>query len=93
MNRERKCPVCGKFTFENADDFEICEVCGWEDDGLQLDDPDLAGGANHFNLNQAREVWKQTESAAAMGIADRRAYKGMPVFDEDGKVILEEPTE
>lgn len=87
------CPVCGKFRFLEDDNFEICKVCGWEDDGLQRDDPDLAGGANVISLNQAREVWKQTESAAAMGIADRRAYKGMPVFDENGKVILEEPTE
>ena len=26
------CPVCGKYTFEYAGDFDICPVCNWEDD-------------------------------------------------------------
>ena len=24
------CPVCGKYTFEYAGDFDICPVCNWE---------------------------------------------------------------
>ncbi len=23
------CPVCGKYTFEYAGDFDICPVCNW----------------------------------------------------------------
>ena len=87
------CPVCGKFRFLEDDNFEICEVCSWEDDGLQREDPNFFGGANVISLNQAREVWKQTESATAIGIANRRAYKGLPVFDENGRAILKEPEE
>lgn len=26
------CPVCGKYTFEYAGDFDICPVCNWEDE-------------------------------------------------------------
>ncbi|NLG37630.1 MAG: hypothetical protein GX549_06405 [Clostridiales bacterium] len=37
----------------------MCDVCGWQDDGVQNDDPDFAGGANHMSLNQAREAYKQ----------------------------------
>ena len=53
------CPVCGKYTFIEDDNFEICPVCGWEDDGIQRDDPDYAGGANHLSLNQYREEYKR----------------------------------
>lgn len=31
------CPVCGKYTFEYAGDFDICPVCNWEDDLCQLE--------------------------------------------------------
>ncbi len=36
------------------DTFDICPVCWWEDDEVQYNDPNLAGGANHESLNQAR---------------------------------------
>ena len=88
---KRRCPVCGEFEFVIADDFEVCDICGWEDDGLQLYDPGMFGGANAISLNQAREIWKQTHDWKAGAIANRRAYEGLPVFDENGKVILEEP--
>ncbi len=52
------CPVCSKYTFEKAGDFDICEVCGWQDDLVQLDDPDEEDCANHMSLNQAKEAWK-----------------------------------
>ena len=51
------CPVCGQYTFEHAGDYDICPVCNWEDDLIQLDDPDEEGGANHMSMNQAREAW------------------------------------
>ena len=41
--------------------YEICDVCGWEDDFVQADDPDYVGGANgDISLNQAREQWLST---------------------------------
>ena len=51
------CPVCGKYTFEYAGDFDICPVCNWEDDLCQLENPDEEDCANHMSLNQAREAW------------------------------------
>ncbi|MCD8017846.1 MAG: hypothetical protein LUE97_08635 [Oscillospiraceae bacterium] len=54
---KHKCPVCGQYEFPDEDSFDVCEVCGWEDDGLQEDDPDYAGGANHYSLNQFRKEW------------------------------------
>ena len=50
------CPCCGYLTRseERLGTYEICEVCGWEDDFAQAIDPDYAGGANAVSLNVAR---------------------------------------
>lgn len=59
MDKGLICPVCGKHQFEYLDFYEVCPVCGWEDDGLQRDEPDYEGGANRMSLNQAKEAWAQ----------------------------------
>jgi hypothetical protein len=51
------CPCCGNRTISEPDSYEICEICRWEDDPVQLSDPDYSGGANHISLNQARARW------------------------------------
>jgi len=61
MKTGRICPVCGQTVFEHPNAFETCPVCLWQDDGLQMDEPDLEGGANEMSLNQAREAWKKGE--------------------------------
>lgn len=50
------CPCCGykTFTHEPNGSFEICEVCFWEDDPVQLNDPDYEGGANKVSLRQGQ---------------------------------------
>jgi hypothetical protein len=54
-----KCPVCGQFSFERMNNFEVFEVCGWENDGVQYGNPDYDGGANELSLNQFREQWQE----------------------------------
>ncbi|ARK32564.1 CPCC family cysteine-rich protein [Halalkalibacter krulwichiae] len=51
------CPCCGYKTLEEelTDTFEICEICFWEDDGLQFQNPDYEGGANEVSLRQAQK--------------------------------------
>ena len=53
-----RCPVCGKHSFEEINAYEICPICGWEDDPLQRREPDLKGGANSMSLNEAREAYR-----------------------------------
>ena len=60
MAEKIKCPVCGKYEFDEENDFDICEVCGWENDGLQMDNPDYKGGANKESLNEARKIYQET---------------------------------
>ncbi|MFM2477548.1 CPCC family cysteine-rich protein [Celerinatantimonas sp. MCCC 1A17872] len=49
------CPCCGYATLAERGNYEICEICFWEDDG-QDDDDQLVnrGGPNHISLKQAR---------------------------------------
>ena len=52
-----KCPVCGKYEFADESCYDICPFCGWEDDGVQLSDPDFVGGANELSLKQYRKEY------------------------------------
>ncbi|HEY7767429.1 CPCC family cysteine-rich protein [Longimicrobium sp.] len=54
------CHCCGFHTLSEAErgTYEICRVCGWEDDGAQSDDPDYRGGANTESLNEARAAFR-----------------------------------
>ena len=49
------CPVCGK---THVEEYDICNVCGWENDPVQFRKPDLPGGANEMSLNQARDAYQ-----------------------------------
>ncbi len=54
------CPCCGYLTLteQPPGTYHICEVCFWEDDGVQFRDPGYEGGANKVSLNQARENFR-----------------------------------
>lgn len=63
--RKYSCPCCGNLTFtkEPGSTHDICPVCYWEDDKLQLRDPEFAGGANRVSLLEARENYKKFGAA------------------------------
>lgn len=63
-NKKYQCPCCGYFTLDPWFDFEICEVCGWQNDPVQRDKPDYRGGANIMSLNEARENFKKIGAIA-----------------------------
>ncbi|MCQ2492266.1 MAG: right-handed parallel beta-helix repeat-containing protein [Lachnospiraceae bacterium] len=51
------CPCCGCHTLnEGEGSYEICPVCGWEDDRVQKNDPEFQGGANEESLKEAKEI-------------------------------------
>ena len=59
--KKYKCPCCENKTLSEKPPgtFEICEICGWEDDDLQYNNPNYTGGANLLSLNQAREYFRK----------------------------------
>ena len=48
------CPCCRVTYFAQSGNYEICPVCGWENDRVQNADPSFAGGANKSSLDEAR---------------------------------------
>ena len=55
-----KCPVCGKYTFQSGPgSYEICPVCGWENDKAQYKDPTLKGGANRLSLKEYKKQYEK----------------------------------
>jgi Cysteine-rich CPCC len=65
-----KCPCCEFLTLseEPPGTYEICPVCYWEDDGVQYDDPDYEGGANHTSLNQAKHNLSEFGAAESRNV-------------------------
>lgn len=57
MCMKYKCQCCGYYTLHEVPTgtFEICEVCYWEDDILQSNNPSVRAGVNPVSLNEARE--------------------------------------
>jgi hypothetical protein len=51
------CPSCGFLAFFGTEygSYEICPVCAWEDDAVQLNNPASDGGANHVSLIESQE--------------------------------------
>jgi len=55
------CKCCGYNTlseFPNGT-FEICEICFWEDDIIQSNNPNYEGGSNRISLNHAKENFEK----------------------------------
>jgi hypothetical protein len=61
------CPCCGYDVFDGPPgSFDICPICFWEDDIVQLAFPDLAGGANRCSLIEGQSNF------AAFGACEER---------------------
>ena len=66
MEEENKvlCPCCGEGLVEEGHNYDVCDVCCWEDDPVQFEDPDYRGGANHISLNEARQNYLAKRKSA-----------------------------
>src|ERR1051325_1133679 len=72
------CPACGFLVFdEPAGSYEICPVCDWEDDPVQLTWPGLKGGANAKSLFEHQGVWIQGVPAE---VQLNRGYRRDPAW-------------
>jgi hypothetical protein len=54
--------ICLACNSKNEGDYpssNICDICEWQQDAVQEDDPDYTGGANCMSLNQYRSLWQR----------------------------------
>lgn len=58
------CPCCGFLTIDDPPgSYEICVICGWEEDPVQSANPCTGGGANSESLAQAQDNFQSTPEA------------------------------
>ncbi|MFD7203347.1 CPCC family cysteine-rich protein [Streptomyces sp. NPDC059893] len=78
------CPCCGFLTLDERGNFEICDVCFWEDDGQDDHDADRVRSGPHgrLSLTEARRNFH------AVGACDERctAFVREPLPDEHPSV-------
>ncbi len=54
------CPCCGYPTLSERGGYEICVLCGWEDEGFDDPEADSLGGPNYYlTLTEARQNFKK----------------------------------
>lgn len=54
---ENKCKCCEKYQFKYS--YEICPICGWQNDILQNDDENFFGGANQLCLKDYKYFYNK----------------------------------
>ena len=81
------CPVCGK---THVAEYDICDVCSWENDPVQLFEPNLPGGANEMSLQQAKMSYHLIRNRTSMRTGDmikvRFIEKDDPITLRNGKI-------
>ncbi len=85
------CPCCGFKVFdEPPGSYEICEVCGWEDDAVQLANPCTGGGANGESLTEAQGKFQRTpevDLAEILSGGIERDRKWRPVNPKERQIF------
>lgn len=57
MSNKHTCPSCGFLVFDDPPgSYDICPLCGWEDDHVQLRYPVMIGGANGGSLHEYQQI-------------------------------------
>ena len=66
------CPGCGFVVFrEPSGSYDICPLCNWEDDHVQLQNPGMQSGANGNSLFE----WQvRTLKGMPLSLAETRGY-------------------
>ena len=54
-SKNQKCGCCGNYSLPYDSHYEICDICGWQQDRTFEEKPDSAGGANELSLNEYKK--------------------------------------
>ena len=85
MNIDLPCPACGFESLEESyGSFVTCDICGWEDDGVQLANPCSKGGANKESLAEVQEkVIKKYPLSVQIAKGYKRGKSWRPLTSEE----------
>lgn len=72
------CPCCGHLSLSAPQDYELCPICSWEDDGIQLRWPMSAEGANGMSLVDAQRAYRRS----GVVVPHMRRHVRRPAADE-----------
>lgn len=90
-NKDQKfaCPCCGYKTLreEPGGTYNICEVCFWEDDPIQSDDPDYEDGANRVSLRQGQKNFQEFRACEKDRVKNVRGPHIDELRDKDWKFL------
>lgn len=84
------CPCCGHLVFgEPPGSYDICPVCFWEDDNVQLRWPDWSGGANRPSLIASQRAYREIGAMEYRFTGVVRAATSDEPVDEGWRAIEE----
>jgi hypothetical protein len=84
------CPCCGYRTLAGPPgSYEICEVCFWEDDGVQLLDPAYRGGANGPSLMECQTNFQRFGACEERFLDDVRPPRDQESRDPEWRAAEE----
>lgn len=84
------CPCCGYRTLlEPPGSYDICKVCFWEDDGVQLLDPAFPGGANKPSLIECQEKCRRIGACEERFVDDVRPPEAEETLDQEWRPAQE----
>ncbi|WP_456240065.1 CPCC family cysteine-rich protein [Actinopolyspora lacussalsi] len=71
------CPCCGYLVHDSPPgSYDICQICSWEDDPVQLRWPWYSGGANSESLVEAQSEYRTDIHAGRSRLSKWFAKKG-----------------
>ncbi len=56
-----KCPVCGEYSFDEADDYTYCDNCGWFNSDFMLNIDGFTGPLN-MTFEEAKKAFAEGRS-------------------------------
>ena len=87
------CPSCGFCVFdEPSGSYDICPICGWADDQVQLRFPVMRGGANRGSLADfQRSILKEIPPEVRTYQKYRRAPGWRPLMPSESQPHIDQP--